>query len=36
MADIFVTNLVEIKVEIMMKLEELQQGKEMITQEDLC
>ena len=36
MADIFVTNLVEIKVEIMMKLEELQQDKEMITQEDLC
>ena len=36
MADIFVTNLVEIKMEIMMKLEELQQDKEMITQEDLC
>ena len=36
MAEIFLVNLLDIKSENMMKLEKIQQNKEMISQQDIC
>ena len=36
MAEIFMVNLLEIKSKNLMKLEKLQQDKEMIIQQDAC